>query len=78
MYKTMREIEKEYDGNFVCIINYKKSKYHSIIGGEVIAASQDKEKIIDIWAKNPRSHFEYMGEFPDEEGGFLLTWNSLK
>ena len=63
MYKTMREIEQEYDGNFVCVINCKEDQYYDVIGGEVIAASKDKRKIQDIWAKNPKSLFQYMGEF---------------
>ncbi|MCL2055004.1 MAG: hypothetical protein FWG90_11315 [Oscillospiraceae bacterium] len=72
MYQTMQEIEAQYDGKFVCIINYKEDKYYDIIGGEVIAASEDQEAILDAWAKSNGGHFEYIGEFPDEEGGFLL------
>ncbi|MCL2053891.1 MAG: hypothetical protein FWG90_05550 [Oscillospiraceae bacterium] len=72
MYQTMQEIEKQYDGKFVCISNRKKSEYFSTLGGEVIAASEDKETILDVWSKNPKSLFLYIGQFPDEEGGFLL------
>jgi hypothetical protein len=45
MYKTMHEIEKEYDGNWVCMVNCKKGRYNGIVGGEVIAAGKSKEMI---------------------------------
>ena len=74
MYKTMQEIEKEYDGNWVCMINCKKGKYFDIIGGEVIAAGKDKKSIIEVWGstdgKSP--YLRYVGNFPYEAGGLLL------
>ncbi|MCL2053396.1 MAG: hypothetical protein FWG90_03000 [Oscillospiraceae bacterium] len=72
MYKTMEEIEKEYDGNFVCMINYKKNNFYRIIGGEVIAYGKDKFEIQDIWGDTPGSFYQYIGEFPEEAGGYLL------
>ena len=72
MYQTMQEIEAQYDGNFVCIVNYKEDEYSDILGGEVIAVNEDKETILDVWAKTPKSYYRYMGEFPKGEGGFLL------
>ena len=48
MYKTMEQIKKEYDGNFVCMINYKKNERYAIIGGEVIAFGKDKTEIQQI------------------------------
>ncbi|MCL2053050.1 MAG: hypothetical protein FWG90_01225 [Oscillospiraceae bacterium] len=72
MYQTMEEIEKQYDGNFVCMINCQKGEFHNIIGGEVIAVSKDKSEIRKVWRENPSSYKQYMGEFPDMAGGFLL------
>ncbi|MCL1822778.1 MAG: hypothetical protein FWG44_01115 [Oscillospiraceae bacterium] len=72
MYKTMEEIEREYDGNFICMINYKKNEYYGIIGGEVIAVSKNKKEILEIWGKTPRSFYQWVGEFPDAPGGYLL------
>ena len=72
MYQTMQEIEAQYDGKFVCIINCKEDEYSDILGGEVVAVSEDKETILDAWAKNPRSYYQYNGIFPGSEGGFLL------
>jgi len=48
VYKTMEQIKKEYDGNFVCMINYKKNERYAIIGGEVIAFGKDKTEIQQI------------------------------
>ncbi|MCL2053977.1 MAG: hypothetical protein FWG90_06000 [Oscillospiraceae bacterium] len=72
MYQTMQEIEKQYDGKFVCIINCKEGEYGDTVGGEVVAADKDKETILDVWIKNPKSLYIYAGEFPKGEGGFLL------
>jgi hypothetical protein len=72
MYKTMQEIEKEYDGNFVCMINYKKNERYAIVGGEVIAVSKNKKEILDIWGATPKSYYQWVGEFPDVAGGYLL------
>jgi hypothetical protein len=71
-YRTIQEIERKYEGNWVCITNCEKSEYHEIIGGEVIAANKDKEPILDIWGESPGSFFGYMGELPEETGGYLL------
>ncbi|MCL2053964.1 MAG: hypothetical protein FWG90_05935 [Oscillospiraceae bacterium] len=74
MYQTMEEIEKKYDGNFVCMINCKKSQYHSVIGGEVIAASAEKEPVLDVWANcdYDEPYYRYIGSFQEMAGGFLL------
>ena len=74
MYQTMEEIEKQYDGNFVCMINCRKSEYYDVIGGEVIAAGKDKKPIIDIWSScdDEEPYCGYVGNFPNVAGGFLL------
>jgi len=66
VYQTIEEIEKEYDGNFVCMINCKMSEGNSVIGGEVVAYGKDKMEIQEIWSKSPGgSYYRWMGEFPD-------------
>ncbi|MCL2054368.1 MAG: hypothetical protein FWG90_08070 [Oscillospiraceae bacterium] len=72
MYQTMEEIEKQYDGNFVCFINCKWTEFNGFLGGEVIAYGKDKFEIQDMWFKNPDSYYRFIGEFPDEAGGYLL------
>ena len=74
MYMTIEEIELEYDGNWVFMVNCKWSKYHKIIGGEVAAASKDKEEIIEMWSKpdNNEPYFRYFGSLPEEVSSYLL------
>ena len=66
------EIEKEYNGNWVCMINCKKSKHHAIIGGEVIAVDKDREVVIDAWATKPQgiTFYRYVGSLPEGSGGY--------
>jgi hypothetical protein len=68
----MEQIEKEYDGNFVCIANCKIGEYHDILGGEVIAVSKNKMEVQEVWGKNPESYYRWMGEFPDDMRYLLL------
>ena len=74
MYKTMQEIEREYDGNWVFMVNCRKGEYHNIAGGEVIAADKNREPIIELWGKSHDSepYFRYVGALPEEIGGYLL------
>ena len=68
----MREIEHEYNGNFVCMVNYKKNERYAVIGGEVIAASKSKDEIRNIWGDTPGSFYQWVGDFPDDVAGYLL------
>jgi len=45
MYKTMEQINKEYDGQWVLMINCKKNMYHSVIGGEVVLHNENMSKV---------------------------------
>ena len=73
MYKTMQEIENEYDGNWVFMINCREGGHSSIIGGEVIYAGKDKKPIKDLWMKSHNKPlFRYIGNLSDEIGGYLL------
>jgi len=65
VYKTMEEIEKEYDGNFVCMINCKMTEGNGLLGGEVIAYGKNKMEIQEIWSKHPQSCYQWIGNFPD-------------
>jgi len=74
MFKSMHEIEQEYDGNWVFMVNCKKGEYSNIIGGEVIAADKDKAIIIELWGNSDydEPYFRYVGSLPDGIGGYLL------
>ena len=75
MYKTMEQIEREFDGQWVVIGNYQEGEYGSIIGGEVIAHGKDEGEVIKHWKGygNPKrgSYFRYVGQ-PPEGVSYLL------
>jgi hypothetical protein len=70
----MAQIEKEYDGNFVCIANCVTGEYHNVLGGEVVAVSKNKKDVQEYWGKYPNSLCEWIGELPEEFRNMLL-WN---
>jgi hypothetical protein len=73
MYMTMEEIEKKYDGNFVCIANCKVGKYHNVVGGEVIAVSKMKKEVQKFWGDGEGlSMCHWCGELPEEFRYILL------
>ena len=46
MYKTMDEINKEYDGQWVFMINCKENERHSVIGGEVVLHNKSRAAVV--------------------------------
>jgi len=73
MYKTMEQIEKEYNGNFVCIANCVTGEYHNVLGGEVVAVSKNKKDVMAVWGKFPGENLCFWaGETPDDFKVMLL------
>ena len=68
MYKAMAQIEKEYDGHWVFMINCTKDEYHSIAGGEVVLHSESRGKVFrhikDAKTKS-LTFFGYVGKAPE-------------
>jgi hypothetical protein len=71
-YMTMEEIDKEFDGNFVCVAYCKTGENYGVIGGEVVAVSKNKKDVYDVWGKFPDSMCYWAGELPDEFKVMLL------
>jgi len=72
-YMTMEEIDKEFDGNFVCIANCRTGEHYGVVGGEVVAVSKNKKEVYDVWGKFPGLNMCYWaGELPDEFKVMLL------
>jgi len=46
MYKTMEEINKEYDGQWVFMINCTQKKNGTILGGVVVLNSESRAKVV--------------------------------
>ena len=68
MYKTMDEINKEYDGQWVFMINCKENERHSVIGGEVVLHSADRSAVVGkmLEAHNGSlTSIRYAGKIPE-------------
>ena len=69
MYKTIEQIHKEYDGQWVFLINCKKWEYHSTIGGEVVLSSERRDKVLREMEKykheKSRTLIFYAGKIPE-------------
>ena len=74
MYKPMEEIQREYDGLWVFMINCNKNERGSIIGGEVVLQSKSMGEILRNMVSYDKSasstYVRYIGELP--EGVALL------
>ena len=73
MYKTMEQINKEYDGQWVFMINCVKNERHAVIGGEVVLHSPSRAAVVSKMsqAKNGSlTSIRYAGKIP--EGVSLL------
>ncbi len=71
MYKTMDEIKTEFDGFWVCIINYKEGEFGEVIGGEVIAHDKNSKAIVEKWGSNSGAYLRYIGSLPEGMGVLL-------
>ena len=74
MYKTMEQIQKEYDGQWVFIINCDTDEYNSIAGGIVVLHSENRDvvfrKMEEYDYENSLTSVRYVGRIP--EGVSLL------
>ena len=70
MYKTIEEIHKEYDGQWIFMINCKKGEYGSVIGGEVVLHDKNRDIVFQGMEKYDyepsRTYFRYAGRIPEE------------
>ena len=46
MYKTIEQIHKEYDGQWVYLINLKSNERGTVVGGEVATHSESRDKVV--------------------------------
>ncbi|MDR2168413.1 MAG: hypothetical protein LBE35_11290 [Clostridiales bacterium] len=68
MYKTMEQIEREYDGNWVFMVNCDKSR-GSLVGGEVVLHDPIKANVLlamEAYDHYPNlTSFRYVGKIPE-------------
>ena len=46
MYMTMKQIQSEYDGQWVFMINCECNQRGSVIGGEVVLHSENRNNVV--------------------------------
>ena len=68
MYQTLEQIHKEYDGQWVFMINCKEGEYGSIIGGDVVLHSENRDVVfrdMENYDYEPSmTYFRYAGTIP--------------
>jgi len=67
MYKTIEEIDREYNGQWVYMINLKTDDNGSVLGGEVAAHSECRDKVVQAMLNDPDGgiYIRYAGEIPE-------------
>ena len=69
MYKAMEQINQEYDGQWVFMINCIKGEYGVLVGGEVVLHSHSKAEVViamEEYDYTPGlTSFRYAGKIPE-------------
>ena len=67
MYKTIEQIHEEYNGQWVYLINLKENDSDVVIGGEVAAHSESRDKVIMEMKKQANNgiYIFYAGKVPE-------------
>ncbi|OON98992.1 MAG: hypothetical protein ATN35_02590 [Epulopiscium sp. Nele67-Bin004] len=69
MYKLMANINKEFDGQWIFMINCQKDDNGKIIGGEVVLNSESRDKVIREMAQymheDSETYIRYIGDIPE-------------
>ena len=70
MYKPISQIHLDYDGQWVFMIHCSDDEYGTIVGGEVVLHSENRENVIRGMEKyrfeNSLSLLRYAGKIPEE------------
>jgi hypothetical protein len=69
MYKPMEQIEKEYDGQWVFLINCTENERGTLLGGEVVLHSENRSKVVRNMSAadngNSLTFIGYVGRVPE-------------
>ena len=69
MYKTIEQIHKDYDGQWVFMINCKQGEYGSVAGGDVVLHSKNRDDVFSGMGEydyEPSlTYFRYAGKIPE-------------
>ncbi|HEX9062482.1 MAG TPA: hypothetical protein VF941_20100 [Clostridia bacterium] len=68
MFEELKNINQKYDGQWIFMINCRENDNGSIIGGEVILHSENRDKVIrdmEAFKSEPSlTSFRYAGKIP--------------
>ena len=69
MYKTIENINEEFNGQWVFMINCEKDENGTVRGGEVVLHSESRDKVIrgmnDYIMEESDTYLRYAGEIPE-------------
>jgi hypothetical protein len=65
MYKSIQEIHREYDGQWVYLINLEVNERGTVIGGEVEAHSENRDKVVMALRPDIGIYVMYAGKIPE-------------
>ena len=67
MYMTMQEIDEKHDGEWVYIINTKEGEHGEVIGGEIAAHCENREKVLQemLECSDDSIYVKYAGKIPE-------------
>jgi len=67
VYMTIEEIDREYDGQWVYIINLQTDDTNTVVGGEVAAHDSSRGKVIRMMfdMDNESIYIKYAGKIPE-------------
>lgn len=69
MYKTMEQMEKEYDGQWVFMINCQKNNQNAVSGGEVIFHDKSMNAVLHNMKKSKEKgnsrYVRFIGTLPE-------------
>jgi len=69
MYKTIGQIHQEFSGQWIFMINCREGDYGSVVGGEVVLHSENRDVVIRGMEKYDHepsiTYFRYAGQIPE-------------
>jgi len=68
-YRTINQIHEEYDGQWIFMVNCMEGEYGSILGGEVVLHSENRDVVFRGMSKYDTepslTYFRYAGRIPE-------------
>ena len=67
MFMTIDQIHEKFNGQWVYLINLKENDSDVVVGGEVVAHSESRDKVIMEMRKQPQNgiYVFYAGSIPE-------------